>query len=73
MEGRWGRRIKGRIWSDGLFTHFYLEISTGQNIEHREACTMKTSHLRLMPNLYGLVLDGMTRKLEVKVKNAVVQ
>lgn len=64
MEGTWGRRIFGRIWTENGLRWFRLEME----IPDREAIivqiTATLAELDRYPSTYKHILDQMTYELE---------
>jgi hypothetical protein len=62
VKGKWGRRVFGTVTTEGEWTRFYLEIEFGRTTWYRKHVE-KTAKLERIPELYGIILDEMTKQL----------
>lgn len=64
MEGRWGRRVFGRIQKGRKYTRFYLEITVSNGLVIYRQIMVPNHELRGFPGAYKFTLDKMTYELE---------
>lgn len=64
MEGRWGRRIFGRIWKEGSFTWFRLVMETQEKNIISSTAKISTMEIEQYPSTYKFVLDRLVYELQ---------
>jgi len=67
MEGRWGRRVYGKVQRQNRYTRFRLEITLKNDCVFHETTHVANDQLDQYPKLYGWTLDNMTEKLKERV------
>lgn len=65
-EGRWGRRVYGRIQKGPKYTRFYLSIAITNGLIVQRVAMVPNNELESFSGLYKFTLDKMVRELEAQ-------
>lgn len=68
MEGRWGRRVYGKVQRQTTYTRFRLEIIIHNGLTMYETEHVSNDVIDQYPKLYGWTLDNMMEKLKTRVE-----
>jgi hypothetical protein len=69
MEGRWGRRVYGKVQRSSTYTRLRLEFVLRNGVTIFETQHIANDQLDLYPKLYGWTLDNMFEKLKERVES----
>jgi hypothetical protein len=68
MEGRWGRRVYGKVVRQSTYTRFRLEFVLRNEVTIHETHILPNDQVDQYPKLYGWTLDMLFERLKTRVE-----
>ena len=67
MKGTWGRRVYGSVIKGAKYTRFHLEVRLDNGVLTQCNIIQSNHDLERFPDLYGFVLDRMTKEIDQRI------